>query len=125
MKRFLIITAFIALLAGCGVTMGTLILDNRTNLSKLSYGMSKDQVHEIMGQKTVRSASNPYRTAMFMTSEGVLIEVFYYWTDKPNFGRVTDQELTPVVFNNGKVVGWGREFWYDYSKKIELTVKQR
>ena len=135
MKRFLIITVVIGLFGGC-VSVSTFIQNNRMNLAKLSYGMPKEQVNEIMGQETVHSANNPYRTAMFMSSEGVQIEVFYYWTDVGRYGVgplgvphvsgiVTDDELTPVVFNNGKVVGWGREFWNDYSKKFELTVKQR
>jgi len=129
MKRVFSIIALAALLTGCAGTTGTmsvssLIVNNRTNISKLSYGMSKEDVHAIMGQMTVKSASNPHRTSMFKTSDGIMVDVFFYWTEKaPSFVHVTDREMTPVVFNNGKVVGWGREFWHDYNKRMGSSVK--
>jgi len=46
--------------------------------------------------------SNPYR-ATGVQNEGRTYEILYYWTDvKPQDGTITDDELTPLIFENGK-----------------------
>ncbi len=122
MRNIVIILLLVFVLFGCS-SLGTFALENRQNLIKLEYGMTKSEVHSVMGQKTVRSHNNPYRTAMYMSKEGLPIEVFFYWTDRTKSYGVSDNELTPVVFSNGKVVGWGREFWMEFVQKIELRIK--
>lgn len=67
--------------------------------------------------------SNPHRTAMQIGKDGAPIEVFYYWTDGTFVDGIQDSELTPVVFVNGKVVGWGREFWMEYVRKYEIRMR--
>jgi hypothetical protein len=58
--------------------------------------------------------SNPYRSETRLLYEGdepQLIVIHWHYTDlKENDGRITDDELTPVVFMNDRVVGWGRPF---------------
>lgn len=115
---------FLVVVAGC-TSLGTFISENRQNLSRLNPGMTKDEIHAIMGQKIVRSYNNPYRTALYPASDGTRVDVFYYWTDGTAIDGISDKELTPVVFNNGRVVGWGREFWSEYVQKIELRIKSQ
>ena len=68
------------------------------------------------------TATNPYKSAMY-TVHGRNYEVLYYYTDLVRKKRlnihlpgiekaspILDEELTPVVLQNHRVVGWGRAF---------------
>lgn len=111
-------------LLGCSLGLGPFLAENRHNLTKLQYGMTKEQVHAVMGQQTVRKQySNPFRTAMHLNENNESIEVFYYWTDGSGMDGVQDEELTPVIFNSGQVIGWGREFFNQPIKQVPV-VKQ-
>jgi hypothetical protein len=89
--------------------------------------MTKDQVIAVMGKERLVTpdvrVSNPHRTAMHMEKDGAPTEVFFYWTDGTYVDGIQDRELTPVVFKNGKVVGWGREFWMEYVRKYEIRMR--
>lgn len=85
---------------------------NNDKLLNLKIGMFKDNVIILMG-KPERSEGYAwgsallYRTAM---TTGV------YGT--------ADSDFTPVVFNeNGKLVGWGRNFFTEHVKKFEVMIK--
>ena len=50
----------------------------------------------------------PYRSETLSLSNGKRLELLYYQTDlKTPDGAVTDDELTPVVLIEDKVIGWG------------------
>lgn len=52
---------------------------------------------------------SPYRTAA-LESDGVRYEALYYYTGGTGpEGGITDQQLTPVLLGNDKLVGWGWE----------------
>jgi hypothetical protein len=43
--------------------------------------------------------------------DGKSYQVLYYHTDlKQRDDKITDDELTPLVFENGKLIGWGYPF---------------
>jgi len=76
----------------------------------LEIGMPKKEVLEVMGDPEQSEAYKwgvvwKYRTAM---TSGV------YGT--------ADSDFTPVVMENGKVVGWGRNFFMERAKKYEVKV---
>ena len=74
---------------------------NRNNLSRLTLDMSRQQVLTVM--------KRPYRSETLSLSNGKRLELLYYHTDlKTPDGAVTDDELTPVVLIEDKVIGWGR-----------------
>jgi hypothetical protein len=51
---------------------------------------------------------NPYRTEAIRAADGSDVEILYYYTDwKYGDGRITDDELTPLVLENGHLAGWG------------------
>ena len=90
-----------------------LIKKNNTNLMKLASGLDKESVQELMGQPE-RSEGYPwgfawlYRTAM---TSGI------YGT--------ADADFTPVMFSeDGILQGWGRNYFTEYVKKYELTIKK-
>lgn len=80
---------------------------------KLEIGMTKDEVLEIMGEPE-RSEGYEwgsawlYRTAM---TSGI------YGT--------ADSDFTPLLFDkNGKVHGWGRNYFKQYVNRYEFQIKK-
>ncbi len=100
--------ALILFLVGCQWDL------NRENLNKIEVGMTKSEVREIMGQ--------PYQREV----EGQM-EWWLYQTNVDPYGNM-DNELTPIAFANGKLIGWGRNFYKSktkrYDVKIDQTIKQ-
>ena len=142
MKKAIVLLALVVLISGCAtVSMSTATAPNRENLLKLSIGMDKAKVIEIMGNKSFdvqvrqyvgvlgRSANtnlaitNPYRSEILQGKDKTL-EVIYYVTDVKKEGIViTDDALTPLVFDNGKLIGWGWSFLQDNIQKHEIRMR--
>ena len=142
MKKIIVLLLCLVL-AGCATpaSMSTITAPNRINLSKLSIGMNKVKVIEIMGNKSfvgiVReyvgalgrstntrvSITNPYRSEILQGKDKTF-EVIYYVTDvKNNDYAIADDELTPLVFDNGKLIGWGWSFLQDNVQRHELRIR--
>jgi hypothetical protein len=88
--------------------------------------MAKEDVLSAMGTETVPTyryelgpfcrpeavkgliVPNPYRTEAVEMSDGSTIEILFYYTDRERSeGTITEDELTPLVLENGTLVGWG------------------
>jgi hypothetical protein len=117
MKRIIILLSLI--LASCSsiyLDTSDLLRDqNKENLKKLSVGQPKNLVMDIMGRDPSKGVfmwiDNPYRTEMLTGKDGKTYEVLYYYTDlKMRDDKITDDELTPVVLQDDKLVGWGYAF---------------
>jgi len=117
MKRIIIFLSLI--LASCSsiyLDTSDLLRDqNKENLKKLSVGQPKNLVMDIMGRDPSKGVfmwiDNPYRTEMLTGKDGKTYEVLYYYTDlKMRDDKITDDELTPVVLQDDKLVGWGYAF---------------
>ena len=117
---------------------------NREMLNKLSVGMTKAEVLEIMGTDSVQTykkpalpsnkgskkisdemralyrserITNPFRTETSHTADGVSVEILLYYTDTLNVdGAITDDELTPLVIEGGVLAGWG---WVFLDQNVE------
>jgi hypothetical protein len=113
-------------------------------LNKLSVGMTKAEVLEIMGTDSVQTykksalpsnkgsnkvsdamraryrserITNPFRTETSHTADGVSVEILLYYTDTLNVdGAITDDELTPLVIEGGVLAGWG---WVFLDQNVE------
>lgn len=138
MKKILLVMLCLGL-AGCATTMSDIITPNRESLLKLSVGMTKEEAINIMpkGKGTVipfagpytgligrgMTINNPYRSEILQGKDKAF-EVIYYVTDvKKNDDAVTDDELTPLVFDNGKLIGWGWGFLQDNAQKYEIRIR--
>ncbi len=116
-------------LAGCS----TLMVDpleqlrehNKQNLAKLAPGMTRMEVESVMGHAHAGGglpevvfgrvqylrATNPMREETVRGADGRDYLVLFYYTEvKQLDDRITDDELTPVVFRDGKVVGVGSAY---------------
>jgi len=82
---------------------------------RLDLGMTKKQVMEIMGKPDLNESYQK-------VDGGAIVILFYYINRKWSNGNVTKDECTPIVFENGKLIGWGDEF-YQSKIKIELDIK--
>ena len=91
---------------GCSTPWGT-IRRNTENSRNLRVGMTKAQVLEVMGE--------PIRDEKFSDPN----TWFYYnemvWGD----GLITEDECLPLIFENGKLIGWGNDFRIDYRLKLK------
>ena len=87
---------------------------NNDGLLSLEMDMSKQDVMKIMG--------NPDLNEAYKSLHGKSVVIFFYYTQrKRNDGNVTKDETTPVVFENGRLVGWGSEF-YETKRKVEMDI---
>ena len=87
---------------------------NRLNMLQLKIGMSKEQVHALMG--------NPYKTESYQI-EGKTIEFWLYLTEgKDSYGTLRDSNFTPLAFENNTLTGWGRNY-YDNVLRIKQDIK--
>lgn len=90
---------------------------NREKLNELEVGMTKPEVLEIMGKPYQREANQQQEWWLYMTESGPGIASAY---------REPSEYLTPIVFDKeGKVIGWGRNYWTEKEKKYEVKINQK
>ena len=143
MKLSVVCLFLLMVLAGCAtVSLQDVTAVNRQNLLRLSIGMSKNEVLNVMGTetKTAKVAlhqygnwaetpvenmkiNNPYRSEI-LQSKDKTFEVLYYVTDvRKSDINTSEDELTPLVFDNGKLIGWGWSFLNDNVQRYELRMR--
>ena len=90
---------------------------NKEKLNELEIGMNENVVLMIMGSKTIKIEStpftieNPFKTEIYSNDIDVY-KILYFYTDLvKRDGFITDEELTPIIFKNNKLIGWGRDVW--------------
>jgi len=117
------------LLAGCS----TLMIDsveqlretNKRKLAELSIGMPRAQVEKLMGDARAGGklgdvafgrvrhleVKNPQREERVTGTDGAAYDVLFYYTDlKTRDDKITDDELTPLVFRGHELAGIGYGF---------------
>jgi hypothetical protein len=115
MVRFIVF--LILALAACTTNAEELrykkfITSNAENISKLTSGMTKAEVMNVMKDHTTKvpngRLNNPYKAELFQRDSDTY-EVLYFLTRiHPPFTPILDNQATPVVLKNGIVAGWGR-----------------
>lgn len=117
MKKLICLFVLAILLNGCVTsTMPWDINRARNNLMKLELGMSKQEVINVMG--------SPYNREAYMTPDGN-VDFWIYLTKYTDSGSIPDSDTTPICFVNGKVTGWGRNFYEQQKKRYEVEIKNR
>lgn len=94
------------LLAGCNAVIGDI---NKSRLnSSVQVGMSRGDLIKVMGNPEKREAYGETEFLLYRTAENVYDEL----------------GLTPVAVIDGKVAGWGRNY-YTNAIKADVTVRHR
>jgi hypothetical protein len=88
---------------------------NREHVQSLRIGMTRAEVEAAMGSGHIVDRRkiqlrNPYRVEMMRVSEAKTVEVLYYVTEGHVWENPETQTLTPLIFENGKLAGWGWAF---------------
>ncbi len=94
---------------------------NQAALAQLSPGMARSEVEDTMesalyflqegGTRRRLRVPNPYRESAFERAGGGRAELLFYYTERVgNDGVVSDDELTPLALEEGRLVGWGWPF---------------
>jgi hypothetical protein len=103
------------------------VATNYRNFDSIRLGMTMDEVHQRMGRghlvnyKRVQ-LRNPWQTEAFRVSDGLQVDVLYYVTQGYVWQSADSRHATtPVVFENGKVAGWG--WGYLDRNRDRFTVK--
>ena len=87
------------------VFSGCTAAKNIENSKKLRVGMTKTQVLNIMGR--------PLSDELYSKPDVWFYQVQTVWAD----GLDTRDECMPLVFENGKLVGWGNNFYTRYNSR--------
>lgn len=101
---------FICLVSGCGPMKGMTAASNRSKMNKIEVGMNRETVEQLMGK--------PYKRESYKGQE-----IWFYITDWQADGYTTMDEMTPFVFENNHLIGWGSGYIDEDLRKIELRVR--
>jgi len=98
---------FLFLLQACtysSLNTGAIADQNKYSFSQIEVGMNREEVFQIMGSPEMIEN---------IALEDKEYEVWYYITQKFAFGQtqVLSRNLTPLVFQDDTLQGWGRPFY--------------
>lgn len=109
MKKALYIFAAAILLSGCGagyyIDQATAQYDQVED--RVNLGDSKEQVLSILMPTQESVPRNSRKKPDRYLKDGVNVEIYYMRTGRQADGITTDDEFTPYIFNDGKLVGIG------------------
>ena len=90
---------------GCAHTPWGIIQRNIEHSRDLRVGMTKEEVRKIMG--------DPITDEKFCQPD-----IWYYYNEMVwGDGLITEDECLPLIFENGRLIGWGNNFRIDYRLK--------
>lgn len=97
----------LVLTAGCG--------DGR--LKKLSVGIDRDSVAVVM------QADQPLKSESYIV-DGKVWDVLYYSNGSAAEGddSIATRKLSPVIMADGKVAGWGWDYWEREAPKLKVQL---
>ena len=113
MKKLLLLIMGVAMIGCATGPITKMAKNNNAKMAKLSLRMTKAQVIELMGPAQ--------KTEAYETKTGGTLEYLLYITQAEFEVNWTDKHFTPLCFIDGKLKGWGRNF-YDDTIKIRKEI---
>ena len=102
----------------------SLLQNFRTPVIQWWVGMERDQVSQLFRtEETVTGITNPYKVEAFTSPNGSVTEALFYHTKFVSGAGTVEDELTPIILVDAKVVGWGWSFYRDRAQHIDLRVR--
>jgi hypothetical protein len=114
-------------------------LDGRRNLTNINHvylGMTYEEVMSIMGDKvnigyrqdesTFRilepiTLKSPYRVEVLKARDKIYNVVYFYTGIKKSDGIVAEDELTPLVFQEGQLIGKGQDYLFQLRNQLKSS----
>ena len=79
---------------------------NKVQISKLELGLQKKQILELLGSPDITEAKR---------NEDKELQVMFYRTQhKQADGITTEDECTPLLFENNELIAWGESAYQSY-----------
>jgi Protein of unknown function (DUF3192) len=103
------------------------ISQNQQTLQNLQLGMSSEDVRSLMGEGEIVQYKkiylvDPWRTESFALVDGTIVRILFYVTQPPRkYYQPEDAALTPIVFENDSVVGWGWSFLRQNNERYRIA----
>lgn len=135
MKKYVCLPCFF--IGVCIICMGFVSPEhmrtqNRQNLLRLTVDMKKSDALTLMASPAAEdfdttgtyTLNNPYRSEI-IKGKGKVFEVIYYHTDVEQADRIlTKKELTPLIFQDNLLIGWGWVFLKSIAEQFEITLEE-
>ena len=118
LARLSIAVLLLPYLIGCGIAMGRLANRNRDDFPRLRPGMTRVEVVEVMGTQS-GMAPQPWHCVASHDSSGATIEIWYYLMQHERTG-LEREYLSPVIFQEGIVLGIGWDFLDDVGRHFKV-----
>ena len=113
MKKLSTVTAILILIMLFPCCWRAIQGANRRALMRLELGMTVSHVLRVMGTPDLKEA--------YRLEKGEALEVLFYYTNRKwANGNITKDECTPIVFEAGKLIGWGDLI---YQAKVHVAVE--
>ncbi len=118
-----------AILSGCFATMGLrdfseVTLENNARIMTLQPGMTPEQVMEHIGPSSNSRIPNPFRSEMYPAGDDIF-RAFFFYSGTGLVSSIPDSDLTPVVFKNESLEGWGWSYWESTAKQYNISIRNR
>ncbi|WP_150139841.1 DUF3192 domain-containing protein [Candidatus Enterovibrio escicola] len=103
-----LIAALTLLVAGCVNTLEKTVDDYKLLSQRVDLGMSKQEVQRIISPSQSRLTNREIKQSEIYMKDGITVEILYFRSGWQDDNLVTDDEYTPYIFNNNKLVaiGW-------------------
>jgi hypothetical protein len=100
----------ILIFTGCALSRYQLTIDDyMAEAPKVKLGMSIEEVKKILEPSQQRLKNTDIKQPDMYEKEGVLVDILYFRSGWQDDGITTDDEFTPYLFNDGKLVAVGWE----------------
>ena len=124
---------YLMILSGCATT--SVLVREMVDLRSIHEGMSTQEVKTQLGDKVVTGydlthpkngnaisivLKNPYRKEILKNGEKNYEIAYYFTSIKKQDGMISDDELTPLVFENNRLIGQGWMFLSVLKKEQHL-----
>lgn len=110
------------LLSGClsnnSLDTMSMAVNNISNLSRISVGMNETEVMQIMHK--------PYSRETIQYQDDTF--EFWFYVTRPtglDQGRLMQQNLTPLAFKNGVLIGWGFNYYNHLVRQEKIQGNQK
>jgi hypothetical protein len=90
----------------------------------LQRGMTPEQVIEHIGLSNNFRVPNPVRSEMYPAGDDIF-RAFFFYSGTGLVASILDSDLTPVVFKNESLDGWGWLYWESTAKQYNIRIRNR